>query len=232
MIHLYIYNSYDMVDKVFTGTPKKPVIISHTLPDSDYTINEHLDCLKKYSHRFSDYLQYRDAVKNILNIKTWTGLDDYEKQDVIDLHLKEDAKSYEDSDTEKGVFLMSEGVSLEDVPHELKHSYTVHHLKDKEACFSRGECLEIYEVILTYLSPLDAVTFYDVATTLIERWKSEGLKGLNDYSSKKGLFDWVESTNGYESFGLSGQGFTYIKGDEAEFIEKFMEIARLGYYES
>lgn len=180
----------------------------------------------------SDVLQVRDRVKEILDVVSWSGLNDAEKEIVIELFLKETNKPDSTSDTEKVMYLMGKGYSLIQAQIRLMQAYGDYHIREIKACADRASSEKLYVVIAKYLSLADAADLIKITHKLFDLYKSQGIRGILDGNAGEGLFDFLESTVGtsFETTGLIQQGYSLKSGTYSSFIGELMDILRNGNY--
>lgn len=180
----------------------------------------------------TDRLQTRDRIKEILNSQGWSGSTDNDKEIVIKYYLKETNKEDSVSNTEKVMFLMGKGYTLEQAQGRLIQAYSTFHIIEINACHSRANSAKLFEVIAKYLDLSDASDLIKITHKLFDLYKTQAIRGVNDGNAGEGLFDFLESTIGtsYETTGLTQQGYTLNTGDNTTFINELMDVLRKGNY--
>ena len=104
----------------------------------------------------TDILQCRDRIKEIVNSGTWSGLNNNEKDIIIELYIRQDDVDEDTYNTNKVTHLMSQGYTLQESQIRLIQSYGNYHTKEVRACECRANCERLYEVIAKYLTLSDA----------------------------------------------------------------------------
>lgn len=180
----------------------------------------------------TDILQTRDRIKGIVNSGTWSGLTNNEKEIVIELYIKKDDVDEDTYNTNKVMYLMSQGYSLSEAQGRLIKAYGSYHTKEVRACNIRANCEKLYEVIAKYLTLSDAGDLIKITHKLFDLYKTQAIRGTEDGNAGEGLFNFLESTVGssYENAGLEQQGYVLKTGTYSEFITELMDVLRHGNY--
>lgn len=181
----------------------------------------------------TDTLQVRDRIKEELDVISWSGLTNTQKDIIIEYYLKETSKDDATSNTEKVTYLMtSKGYSLPQAQGALVQAYGSYHPKEVQACNKRASVEKLYEVIAKYLTLADAGDLIKISHKLFDLYKTQAIRGTQDGNAGEGLFDFLESTVGtsYETTGLEQQGYTLNTGTYSEFIAELMDVLRNGNY--
>lgn len=181
----------------------------------------------------TDILQVRDRIKEELDVISWSGLTNTQKDIVIKYFLKETAKDDSTSNTEKAVYLMtSKGYSQLQAQGVLIQAYGSYHPKEVYACNKRASTEKLYEVIAKYLTLADAGDLIKITHKLFDLYKTQAIRGTQDGNAGEGLFNFLESTTGtsYETTGLEQQGYTLNTGTYSDFITELMDVLRHGNY--
>jgi hypothetical protein len=188
----------------------------------------------KYQNELTtDYLQLRDYIRDILNEKSWVNLTNFEKDIVIEYHIKEAIKTLAEEQTEKVTYLVLEkDISASEATSFMIRSFANHQIKNKAACAKRMDQAELYFIVGKYLDLSEATDFYSVAEILFSKYKDQGIKGTMHGDYEAGLFDFMESTVGtvYETAGLASQNYTMLVGTLQDFIDEMLNILRKGNY--
>lgn len=238
MKQLYKYDFFDVNTKTITAgeQPKDAFVIINsgdTVP-SGYTEISSVQNWSDYGESLcTDYLQYRDRIKDELDQVSWSGLTNSEKDIVIDFYLKESNKSEEVANGEKVAYLMGvHGLSLIEAKGKLISVYGPHHIKEIRSCYHRSNSELLYKIIAKYLTLVDAGDLIKITHKLFDLYKSQAIRGTEDGNAGEGLFNFLESTVGtsYETTGLEQQGYILNTGTYSEFIAELMGVLRYGNY--
>jgi len=183
----------------------------------------------------TDYYQFRTLLNEQLDVKTWAGCSDAEKDLIIKINVKESAISYATDGTNKVTHLITSGQSAdtESARLFLVDAWAYHHILDVDACGSRSVSLKLYEIMGRYLTKADSTDFFTTVENLYFAFEKQAIKGSLD-GSEVAVFDYIESTPGtvYEFTGLESKGYTMQNGDTdmTNFIVDIMDILRKGNY--
>lgn len=232
------YDFFDLNTKTITGgeEPKDAFVVINsgdTIPSGYTNISSVKNWKEQGESLATDYLQYRSRVQDELDVNSWSGLTNEEKDIVIELYLQETNKTEEASNTEKVAHLMSvHGLDLISAKGKLISVFGPHHIKEVASCSARANCEKLYQVIAKYLSLADAGDLIKITHKLFDLYKSQGIRGTEDGSAGEGLFNFLESTSGtsYETTGLEQQGYVLNTGTYADFINELMDVLRYGNY--
>jgi hypothetical protein len=232
------YDFFDLNTKTIAGgeEPKDAFVVINsgdTIP-SGYTNISSVQNWKDYGESLcADYLQYRERVKGELDVVSWSGLTNSEKDIVIDFYLKETNKSDEASNGEKVAYLMGvHGLDLIQSKGKLISVYGPHHIKEIDSCKNRANSELLYQIIAKYLTLTDAGDLIKITHKLFDLYKSQAIRGTLDGNAGEGLFNFLESTvsTSYETTGLEQQGYVLNTGTYSEFITELMDVLRNGNY--
>jgi len=184
---------------------------------------------------FNDYLQMRRHIDDLINTGSpsgWDSLTTAEKQILIDLHLKDRSLSQAANDTNKVVFLMTNGLTLEEAQGHLINAYAEHHVNDKISCTTRANSKRSAIIVAKYLQLSDATDFINEIKNLLELYISRGIKGIEYDSLDYGLFDYFKSTPGspYEFTGLASNAYALKTGTLQNLIDELLDVLWLGKY--
>ncbi len=183
----------------------------------------------------TDYYQFRTLLNEQLDVKTWAGCSDAEKDLIIKINVKESAISEATDGTNKVTYLITSGqaADAESARLFLVDAWAYHHILDVDACGSRSVSLKLYEVMGRYLTKADSTDFFTTVENLYFAFEKQAIKGSLD-GSEVAVFDYIESTTGtvYEFTGLESKGYTMQNGDAdmVNFIVDIMDILRKGNY--
>ena len=183
----------------------------------------------------TDYYQFRTLLNEQLDVKTWSGCSDSEKDLIIKINVKESAISDATDGTNKVTYLITSGqaADAESARLFLVDAWAYHHILDVDACGSRSVSLKLYEIMGRYLTKADSTDFFTTVENLYFAFEKQAIKGSLD-GSEVAVFDYIESTTGtvYEFTGLESKGYTMQNGDldMVNFIVDIMDILRKGNY--
>lgn len=213
------------------------------LPDSDpipsgYTdSSQDLIAWKNHGEqKCSDYLQFKDRIKEQLNIKTWDNLSNEEKDFTIEIDARESILDVATDASNKITHLLTTGqaADTESARIIIVKAWARQQVRRVKASAIRANSVAVLEAVGTYLSVADATDFFITVTNLFTAFEKQGIMGTQDGSSEDALFDYIESTTGtvYEFAGLASKGYTMQNGDvdETNFISAIMDILRHGEY--
>ncbi len=198
--------------------------------------SQDLILLSIYGRRLcTDYYQFRTLLNEQLDVKTWSGCSNIEKDLIIKINVKESAISDAADGTNKVTYLITSGqaADAESARLFLVGAWSYHHILDIDACGSRSVSIKLYEVMGKYLTVSDSTDFFTTVENLYFAFEKQAIKGSLD-GSEVALFDYIESTTGtvYEFTGLESKGYTMQNGDAdmSNFIVDTMDILRKGNY--
>jgi len=198
--------------------------------------SQNLILLSVYGRRLcNDYYQFRTLLNEQLDVKTWAGCSDAEKDLIIKINVKESAISEATDGTNKATYLISSGqaADAESARLFLVDAWAYHHILDVDACGARSVSLKLYEIMGRYLTKADSTDFFVTVENLYFAFEKQAIKGSLD-GSEVAVFDYIESTPGtvYEFTGLESKGYTMQNGDSdmVNFIADIMDILRKGNY--
>jgi hypothetical protein len=198
--------------------------------------SQDLILLSVYGRRLcNDYYQFRTFLNEQLDVKTWAGCSDSEKDLVIKINVKESAISDATDGTNKVTYLISSGQAAdpESARLFLVDAWAYHHILDVDSCGARSVSLKLYEIMGRYLTKADSTDFFTTVENLYFAFEKQAIKGSLD-GSEVAVFDYIESTTGtvYEFTGLESKGYTMQNGDTdmANLIADIMDILRKGNY--
>jgi hypothetical protein len=198
--------------------------------------SQDLILLSIYGRRLcTDYYQFRTLLNEQLDVKTWAGCSDAEKDLIIKTNVKESAISDATDATNKVTYLISSGqaADAESARLFLVDAWAYHHILDVDACGARSVSMKLYEVMGKYLTKTDSTDFFTTVENLYFAFEKQAIKGSLD-GSEVAVFDYIESTPGtvYEFTGLESKGYTMQNGDVdmSNFIVNIMDILRKGNY--
>ena len=183
----------------------------------------------------TDYYQFRTLLNEQLDVKTWAGCSDAEKDLIIKINVKESAISEATDGTNKVTYLITSGqaADAESARLFLVDAWAYHHILDVDACGSRSVSLKLYEVMGRYLTKADSTDFFTTVENLYFAFEKQAIKGSLD-GSEVAVFDYIESTPGtvYKFTGLESKGDTMQNGDAdmSNFVVDIMDILRKGNY--
>ncbi len=183
----------------------------------------------------TDYYQFRTLLNEQLDVKTWAGCSDSEKDLIIKINVKESAISDATDGTNKVTYLITSGqaADAESARLFLVDAWAYHHILDVDACGARSVSLKLYEIMGRYLTKADSTDFFTTVENLYFAFEKQAIKGSLD-GSEVAVFDYIESTPGtvYEFTGLESKGYTMQNGDAdmVNFIVDIMDILRKGNY--
>ena len=238
MKQIYKYDFFDSITKTISGDNELKdayiIVNSGDTAPSGYTNISSVQSWNDYGESLcTDYLQWRDRVRDELDQTHWSGLTSSEKDIVINFYLKETDKDENTANTEKITHLMtSYGLDLVSSKGKLIAVYGKHHLEEIDACHKRANSELLYQVIAKYLTLVDAGDLIKITHKLFDLYKSQAIRGTEDGNAGEGLFNFLESTVGssYETTGLEQQGYILNIGDYASFISELMDVLRNGNY--
>ena len=198
--------------------------------------SQDLILLSVYGRRLcTDYYQFRTLLNEQLDVKTWAGCSDAEKDLIIKINVKESAISEATDATNKVTYLINSGqaADAESARLFLVDAWAYHHILDVDACGARSVSMKLYEVMGKYLTKADSTDFFTTVENLYFAFEKQAIKGSLD-GSEVAVFDYIESTTGtvYEFTGLESKGYTMQNGDAdmSNFIVDIMDILRKGNY--
>jgi len=179
-----------------------------------------------------DVLYIRERIRESLNIIGWSGCSNTDKDIIIKYYLKETSKTESESDTEKVIYLMSKGYSLNEAQGLLIKAYADFHILEIDACYKRANSSKLFTIIGKYLSVPDASDLIKITHTLFDLYKTQAIRGTTYGTAGEGILDFIMSTPGtsYEFTGLEQQGYVLNTGNYNDFINELLDVLKFGNY--
>ncbi len=226
------------------GYKKNPDVITIGEINSNLIISDNLD-LNLYNDITSiqnwvlfeaelnkDVLYIRERLRENLNNIGWSGCSNTDKDIIIKYYLKETIKTEQQSDTEKVMFLISKGYTLQQAQGILIKAYADFHILEIDACYQRANCSKLFTIIGKYLTVADASDLIKITHMLFDLYKTQAIRGTTYGTAGEGILDFIESTPGtsYEFTGLEQQGYILNTGTYISFINELLDVLKFGNY--
>jgi hypothetical protein len=175
-----------------------------------------------YSNNMSrDFNFFKLRIIELVNIIGWYNLTDEEKDIVIEY------VAY-DNDTDKVVYLMSNGYSMQDAQMFLLNTWHKHFQKNI-TCF-KDRWMYCIKITMMFISRTDAEDLFETLDRLIYYYTDTGRLGKNFGDGNDGIMDYINSTNGFNGQGLAENGYQINNGGASAFIFVLNEILAQGKY--
>lgn len=218
-------------DSIDLGSINTNIVLQETLQEGYNDISS-IENAFYNEHAFTDYLQLRSFINDIITTKTWSGLTPAEKDITIETFARGNGVTLNTDNTNKVIYLMGKGNTQTQAIGILNNAYSVFHIKEIEACVKRANSPKVFSVVNKYLSITNASDFIRTTQTLFGLFVTQGIRGVNDGEAGEGLFDFIESTVGttYEFMGLAQSNYPLNTGTIQDFITELMDILRHGKY--
>lgn len=188
---------------------KLPYLYQEEIPENYIDITS-IENWHKYGKNVGDFMFIKYRIKELLDEKLWVNLTDSEKLICIDYYNYEPSKAI--------YFLLTSGIcTSNNVKEYLLIKWQTYHNNVLECCKERWEKGKF--IASAYLSYYDSEDLYENARSLIHSYTEIGRFGLNYGDNLDGIMDFIESTNSYQSTGLSSKQYTYNNITENDFIQ-------------
>lgn len=203
--------------------PFKIILSGQTIPSgyADITSIQHWDDFG--INIANDYLVVKFEIRDIVDIKKWSGLTNTEK----DLAIKYYA--YTDPTAMVIHLMMTKGWSLAQAQAYILQSWHIHHGHVVETCKQRWFYVKI--IVAQYLSFADAEDLFDTCENLVYQYTELGRLGKDYNDNNDGIMDYLMSTHGFTGQGLEENNYTLLKGTWSEFKTELSKVLVCGIYD-
>ncbi len=170
----------------------------------------------------NDYLVCKNAIKEIVLEKSWTGLTSEEKDLAIKYYAYPDSMS-------AVIFLMTQrGMSQAQAQGYLLQQWHRHHGNVMNSCKTRWYYVKF--TVPMYLNFDDAEDLLNTVEPLVFAYNDMGRLGINYGDKKDGIMDYIESTNAFLGQGLRENGYILLQGTIEQFIQAMKNVFVEGIY--
>lgn len=210
-------------DSDLNGNEPFKIITSADTTPSGYTDITNIVNWDKFGINIAnDYLVVKFEIRDIVNIKNWTGLTNTEKNITIKYYAYPNA-------TDAAIHLIStQGMTSEQANGYLLQQWHLHHGKLLTATNRRWYYVKL--VVPQFLSFADAEDLFDTAQPLIYEYTQMGRLGIDYGDNNNGIMDYLMSTNGFVGQGMEENNYTLINGSWDTFKEELHKVLVCGIY--
>jgi hypothetical protein len=212
------------VDSDLNGNEPFKIILSGDTIPSGYTDINIIEYWDQFAPNVAnDYAVIRFAIKEIVDIKNWSGLTNTEK----DLTIK--YYSYSDP-VDAVIYLMTvKGMTQGEAELFVLRSWHKHHLRNIVAYTQRWNYAK-YSTLL-YLNRYDAEDLFYTVKTLIDLYIETGIIGVDFNYTSDGIIDYIYSIHGFTGQGLEENNYNLLQGTWADFKDALNIVVVCGIYE-
>jgi len=217
-VDLPVWNTPDLNG----NQPFKIILSGDTIP-SGYTDITSIVYWDKFGTDIAnDYLLVKFEIRDIVDIKGWTGLTNAEK----DLAIKYYA--YTDPTAMVIHLMMTKGWSQAQAQAYVLQSWHIHHGNVVETCKQRWFYVKI--IVAQYLSFADAEDLFDTCENLVYQYTELGRLGKDYNDNNDGIMDYLMSTHGFSGQGLEENNYTLLQGTWSDFKTELSKVLVCGIY--
>jgi len=205
-----------------SGNPAFKLILSgQTIPNSYVDISSIINWNRFGCMVANDYLVCKNAIKELVVEKGWTGLTNTEKDLAIQYYAYPDTMS-------AVIYLMGKGYSQAQAQGYVLLQWHRHHGNVMNSCKQRWFYAKF--IVPQYLSFNDAEDLLNTVEPLVFAYNDMGRLGINYGDKRDGIMDYIESTNAFAGQGLRENSYTLLQGTWDIFIQAMKNVFVEGIY--
>jgi hypothetical protein len=217
-VDLPVWNTPDL-----NGNQAFLIITSADTTPSGYTDITSIQYWDEFGMNIAnDYLVVKFEIRDILNLKGWTGLTNTEKDIAIKYYATQDAMAMIIH------LMMTKGYSQAQAQAYVLKAWHIHHGNVVETCKQRWFYVKI--IVAAFLSFSDAEDLFDTCSNLVYEYTELGRLGKDYGDNNDGIMDYLMSTNGFAGQGLEENNYDLVQGTWAIFKDELSKVLVCGIY--
>jgi len=203
--------------------PFKIILSGDTIPNNYINIDSIENWDKFGLEIANDYSVIQFSIKEIIEIKQWSGLTNVEKDLAIKYYAYSDPVS-------AVIYLMTtKGMSQAQAQQFVLISWHKHHLRNIIAYTQRWNYAKY--VTLVYLNRDDAEDLFNTVKTLIDLYIETGIIGVDYNYTSDGIIDYIYSIHGFTGQGLEENNYNLSQGTWTDFKDALNNVVVCGIYD-